>query len=345
MSFVSTLGQRMDRYSFSHYGWAALERPLSMDVYENWLKAGFHAGMSFLADSAGNKANPRGYYTKARSAIVVAKPYLPHPFGERVLPRTRTALYAQGEDYHSRFKAELQAVADGLKMDFPGEEFLCCTDTAPVLERDLAYRAGLGWVGKNTCLIHPKHGSLFFLGQILTSMEVSEEQAATPVADACGTCDRCIRACPTGALEAPRWLNAGKCISYLTIEAREDASEELRAKIGDWFFGCDICQTVCPWNEKKHGKELLARLSTGGGSEDDSALEEDLRWILNTTHHQMRKALAKSPLARARPLGLKRNALVVIGNRRLRNLKDEAERAARNPGLKDVAQWALAQLS
>lgn len=344
MSFVSTLDQRLKSKAFSHYGWAALERPLSMDIYRDWLSKGQHADMEYLKAHAEIKEHPQTHFKRAQAAIVVAKSYAPHPYGESPLKGVRTALYSQGDDYHDHFKAELESLAETLRSDFAGEEFLCFTDSAPILERDLAYRAGLGWIGKNTCVIHPKHGSLFFIGQILTSLPLDDGEQKTPLPDACGTCDRCIRACPTGALEAPRWLNANKCIAYWTIEAREDAPEDLRVKTGDWLFGCDICQTVCPWNEKHHGKDWLRGLAEARGPNSE-ALFEDLRWILNSSGKQIEKRLARSPLLRARAAGLKRNALVVIGNKRISELRPEALKALENPRLKKVAQWALAQLT
>jgi epoxyqueuosine reductase len=207
------------------------------------------------------------------------------------------------------------------------------------LERDLAYRAGLGWVGKNTCLIHPEKGSLFFIGQVLTSLPlVSKSQ---PVHDFCGTCDRCLRACPTQAFEAPRVLNATKCIAYWTIEARTAAPNSLRERFGDWFFGCDICQTVCPWNEKVFGKNLMAQLTLR--QEPDPC--DDLRWILRASRKELARAFKNSPLSRARPAGLKRNALYVIGNLALHSLRPEVETCLAYPDLKEVAEWTLGRLA
>jgi epoxyqueuosine reductase len=299
--------------------------------------------MAYLQTHAEQKERPELLVPRARSALVIAQAYFPHPYPEgAALAGSRTALYSKGEDYHFRFKEDLEKVAAALRMDYPSEEFLCFTDSAPILERDLAYRAGLGWVGKNTCLIHPKKGSLFFLGQILTSLAAGEEAPAPPVADACGSCDRCLRACPTGALESPRWLNAGKCISYWTIEAREPAPESLRPKLQDWLFGCDICQTVCPWNEKSFGKETMQALTAP--KMDRELLLADLRWILESSGRELGRKLARSPLLRARPAGLKRNALIVIGNQKLEEMREHVEAAARIPALKKVADWTLLQL-
>ena len=336
MSFVSTIDSLIRQQGIEHFGWARLERPLSMDIYRQWLKAGHHAGMEYLAHHAGMKENPQELAPRARSALVIAKSYAKHPYPKTPFPKTlRTALYAQGEDYHFHFKRELDSVAKSLRALFPEEEFLCFTDSAPILERDLAYRAGVGWFGKNTCLIHPDHGSLFFIGQILTSLKC--ETTAAPINDHCGTCDRCIRACPTGALESPRQLNANKCISFWTIEAREAGPEALRVKTGDWFFGCDICQTVCPWNEKVFGRAEMQQL-VGEKSSEPAELREDLRWILRSSHNEIARTCKSSPLSRARPLGLKRNALVVIGNKRIHDLRPEVECALTEPRLKELAR-------
>ena len=336
MSFVSKVEALMARYSFPRWGFARVERPLSMDFYRAWIEGGLHGQMAYLSEHLETRENPRHHYRMAHGALVIARPYLPHPYPTEGAPRSRVALYARGEDYHLRFKEELRAVAEALAADFPGEEFLPHTDTAPILERDLAYRAGLGWFGKNSCLIHPAGGSLFLLGEILTSRPLDN---ADPVPDMCGTCDRCLRACPTGALEAPRRLNATKCISYWTVEAAGDAPEGLRAKIGDWLFGCDICQTVCPWNEKLHGRARMA-----AETEAQAPVVEELRWILTRTNRQLARAFARSPLSRARPNGLKRNALVVIGARRVRELETEVQAYLQDPRLNQIARWTLSQL-
>ncbi len=343
MSFVSQLELLMRRFGLNHFGVTPLAKPLSMSLYREWLESGHQASMKYLSDHADLKENPQEFAPRARTAIVVARSYFPHPYAvdERSTPRLRTALYARGEDYHFHFRDELETVARELRARYPEHEFLCFTDSAPILERDLAYRAGLGWFGKNTCLIHPREGSLFFLGQILTSLPVDAEPAS-PVPDFCGKCDRCLRACPTGALEEPRVLNANKCISFWTIEAREDAPPELRVRLGDWFFGCDICQTVCPWNEKVFGRAKVAALNEPAAVTDETIA--DLRWILTSSNKELARIFARSPLSRARPIGLKRNALVVIANRGLSQLRPEVSELVDHPRLGDLARWTLARL-
>lgn len=339
VDFVAIVQDQIEAAGFNHYGWAELEKPLSMDIYRAWIDEGRHGSMQYLADHAEMKADPRKLSPRAVSALVLAKPYFPHPYAnENTLPSLRTALYAQGEDYHFHFKAELEKIADVLREKYREHEFLCFTDSGPILERDLAYRAGLGWVGKNTCLIHPEKGSLFFLGQILTSLSLAAPQ--TKIKDFCGTCDRCIRACPTGAIIEPRKLDATKCIAYWTIEAPKAAPEAMRAKMGDWFFGCDICQTVCPWNEKAHGKDLLRSLA--GHQENPAA--EDLRWVLNSSNKAIEKVFHRSPVSRARPRGLKRNAIQLAGLFKITELRPEVERYLDDPHLSEIASWALAQL-
>lgn len=339
MDFVSKVEPLLKQAGFDHFGFTRLDKPLSMQIYREWLAKGYHGTMTYLAEHADQKEDSRKFAPRAQSAIVIAKPYFPHPYAnsESKAFGLRTALYAQGSDYHLSFRAELEAIAVGLRGQFVNEEFLCFTDSAPILERDLAYRAGLGWVGKNTCLIDPQRGSLFFLGQILTS--VSLDSTPATVKDFCGTCDRCIRACPTQAIEEPRKLNATKCISYWTIEARGDAPPELRSKMSNWFFGCDICQTVCPWNEKKHGRDLLSALNDESKSNAD-----DLRWILTSSNKEIERTLHDSPILRARPRGLKRNALQIIGNLKIQDLRPEVARYLDDPHLADVARWAMTQL-
>lgn len=346
MDFVSLVNATMRDQPFSHFGLTRFDKPLSMELYRTWLSRGHHGDMNYLADQASAKADPRLRYPKARSAIVVAKSYLPqHPYPMPTTPlgAARMAAYAKGGDYHLAFRSELVGVANSLSEKLPGEEFLCFTDSAPILERDLAYRAGLGWIGKNTCLIHPKAGSFFFLGQILTSVDLERPQGAV-AHDSCGTCDRCLRACPTGALEEPRVLNANKCIAYWTIEAKSAPENGWLSNLGDWFFGCDICQAVCPWNEKAHGREMLQGL-LAEDRENRATLVQDLRWLLVSSHREISRRLEGTPILRARPRGLKRNAIVIAGNRRLVELKPEIELATSDPLLKRVAQWALELLN
>jgi epoxyqueuosine reductase len=338
------LTEKSKTLGFSHYGLSPLSRPLTFELYKNWLSEGLHGSMEYLVTHAPTKEKPQLRWPKARSALVFAVPYHPHPVPTENFPlkMARVSLYAQGYDYHHWFRSKLQSICDELKVLLPEDEFVPMTDSSPVLERDLAYRAGIGWVGKNTCVIHPKIGSLFFIGEIYSSISISLE--TKPVHDFCGTCTRCIDICPTGALTETRKLDARKCISYLTIESREVPPMDLREKIGDWFFGCDLCQTVCPWNQKAFKNQLIIKKNETKNTEEEKQLEEDLRWILSSSGKQIERSFQGTSLSRAGSFGLKRNALIVTANRRITNLKSEVENLCDHPKLSELALWTLKKI-
>src|SRR5205814_99168 len=183
----------------------------------------------------------------ARSVVCVAMNY--HVPLDPPLPgqHGRVARYALGEDYHEHIKQKLYDLADWIRDAIPGAQTRCGVDTAPIMEKELAARAGIGWIGKNTCVINDQIGSWLVLGEVITTLELPADE---PAIDRCGSCRRCIDACPTAAITAPHQLDARKCISYLTIEHRGEIDAKLQPQIGDWLYGCDICQDVCPWNSK-----------------------------------------------------------------------------------------------
>jgi len=223
-------------------------------------------------------------------------------FPEEALPEPdnyRIAKYAYGRDYHDVIRAKLNQLTAELKAkagDFQSRAF---TDSAPVLERSWAEKAGLGWIGKNTCLIHPKLGSFVFIGEIITDLEL--EYDTRQINDLCGGCTKCIEACPTQALVEPRLMDARKCISYLTIEYRGVLPAGQESKFNDWIFGCDICQDVCPWNRKAKGH-----------NEPDFRPHPFLKamnkakWE-NLSEDEFRAMFSKSAITRTRYSGLKRN--------------------------------------
>lgn len=339
----SLIDSSLTELGISHFGFAPLNKPLSFDFYREWLSQGLHGNMTYLADHAPIKENPQIKWPRAQSALVFAMPYYPHPESTTFpVKQTRVSLYAQGMDYHFWFKDRMKSFCDELQKIFPGEEFLAFTDSSPVLERDLAKQAGLGWVGKNTCLIHPKKGSLFFIGEIYTSLSIQTE--FEPLPDFCGTCTRCLDICPTGALIEPRKMDARKCISYLTIESREVPDESLRAPIGDWFFGCDLCQTVCPWNQKVFKGQLSIERILTLNTDEETALIADLRYILTASGKKISRDFLGTPLARAGSFGLKRNALIVAANRKLKELRPEIQALCEHEKLGELAHWSLAQL-
>lgn len=325
-------------HGFDHFGWTSLEKPISLAIYKQWIDDGFHGDMEYLRRHVPDKERPQNLLPRASSAIVIARSYFPHPRPHTPLRHAPVAHYARGEDYHHWFREELEAVARELLALFPGEEFLTATDSMPVLERDLAYRAGLGWIGKNTCLIHEKRGSLFFVGEILTSLELKAALDAHP--DRCGTCTRCLDACPTGALVEPRKLDARKCISYTTIEAKFPPGDPLRDLNSSYYYGCDICQTVCPWNIKVHGEAL-----TGAPTPSREELLSDLRLILTSSGKSLERLFVGTPMRRATPRHHKANAIVLAANHGLHELSQEIEKAAAQyPQLNELGAWALQKI-
>jgi epoxyqueuosine reductase len=252
----------------------------------------------------------------------------------------RIARYAQGADYHDTYAAPLQQLEAEIKrIGGPNTQAKWYQDTGPFLERAIAQQAGLGWVGKNTMLIDTKHGSWSLLALVVTSLDLPPDAAG---ADHCGTCTRCLQACPTGAFPAPYQLDATRCISYLTIEHKGPIDETLRAGVGDWVFGCDICNEVCPWNRETdrpagHGQPLLGGLT--------------LSRILTAKPEHLIKRIAGTPLERTgggtdNPVGhLKRNAAIAAGNARDEKLLPALERALQTDDelVQEAAIWALEQ--
>jgi epoxyqueuosine reductase len=218
------------------------------DYFRNWLDEGQHGSMEYLARRFDERTDPATYFPGALSVICVAMNYrAPIKPSESTEPSGRIARYALGDDYHELIKSRLHALADWIREQAPGAQTRACVDTAPVMEKELAARAGIGWFGKNSCIIHPTIGSWIFLGEVITTLDLPHDE---PAIDHCGTCTRCIDACPTGAITAPYQLDARKCISYLTIEHRGEIDPLLLPKLDGWLYGCDICQDVCPFNSK-----------------------------------------------------------------------------------------------
>lgn len=226
-------------------------------LYRCWLERGYAGEMQYLQRRAEERRHPRSILASVRSVVMLAMEYGPRPVRRSAPLRGcvagRVALYAHGPDYHPFIWERLRQLGQWLNQQVPGCECVGVCDTAPLLERDFARRAGLGWIGKNTLLIHPRRGSFLFLAALLTDCVLQPDEPF--MAQHCGTCTACIQACPTGAIVAPHLLDATRCISYLTIEHRSAIPEALAEQIGDWLFGCDICQEVCPWNRKPRQTE------------------------------------------------------------------------------------------
>ncbi len=293
---------------FDRAGIATVAAAATGKAYARWIAAGGHAGMAYLERHADLRRDPRELLPGARSVLCVALDYAPRagappPAGD-FWPGV--ARYARGGDYHDFLREKLGKVKEAVDLEFPGTLSRICVDTAPLLEREWAARAGIGSFGKNTNLLHPDAGSFFLLAELLLSLDLEPD---LPVADLCGECTRCLEACPTGAL-TPFRLEASRCISYWTIEHRGEIPVDLRPFFGKWVFGCDICQEVCPWNADPLG-ELAAELET-----PPNLLDLDLSALLEASDGDLRARVRASPLSRPRSEGLKRNALIAMGNRR-----------------------------
>jgi epoxyqueuosine reductase len=291
---------------FDLAGVAALGPAETTDQFETWLGAGYAGDMAYLARGAEKRRDTRLPRPGTTHALVVALDY-----GGRE-PSGPVARYARGEDYHEVMEGRLRELHRRLERDvghaIEGKPYV---DTGPLLERDLARRAGLGWFGKNTNLLHPRRGSFFFLGALV--LDLALEPDPPFATDHCGSCTRCIDACPTGAIVAPRTLDATRCISYLTIEQKGEIPEALRPLVGELLYGCDICQEVCPFNTKFAQElkvpEFAPREFLAG--KDARTLARD---ILALTREEFSAAFKGSPMKRAKLGGLKRNAAVMLGN-------------------------------
>lgn len=342
------IAEILNSYNLTEWGFAELSSapsqspPSSLDRYEKWIDDSRHGEMSYLERHFEIKQNPQIKYQNMKSAICFREHYYPLANKSKSpLPGLRIALYAQSIDYHDRLKEKFAPIIQELQTNFPNEEFIFHTDSGPILERDLAYRAGLGWFGKNSCLIDQKTGSLFFICEILTSLNLPQAKLLHP--DRCGTCTKCIDICPTEAILDDRTLDATKCIPYLNIESKKLPDIQLLSKMNDWFFGCDLCQTVCPWNSKVYGRESMDLLS----KKHQVILEEtisDLRWVLLSNDSEIRSKLKAWPMIRAKSFGLKRNALVVTGNLKLQQLQPEVQICQKDKDLAELASWVLEQL-
>ncbi len=316
-----------------------LVRPLSFNHYQKWLEKGQQGEMDYMQKKQAVRQDPAQHFPPMRSMIVFTQSYYPpEQEPDQHFRSLKIAHYARSKDYHLWFRDQLNELIDQLQAAWPEESFLAFTDAVPLLERDHAVQAGLGWVGKNTCVIHPKRGSLFFIGEILCSFDC--DQSFPPMHDFCGNCTACIDVCPTDALSTPRVLDANKCLAHWNIESRSVPPVEIREKMEAWFFGCDLCQTVCPWNLKLFKTEPdFAQQSSE--SED---LLADLTHILQTSNKALMRQVKDSPLSRAGGRGLKRNALIVIANLKLKPLLSVVESYLNHEELGELAQWTLNQL-
>jgi len=311
-------------------------QPPHYEAFLDWLKAGFHGEMTYLATRKEAYRNPASILPNVRSLIMFGFPYdnvptpAPRP-GYGIIAR-----YTRSKDYHHIVRQRLKPLEDMLIAECPGSSVRGVVDTAPLLERDFAQLAGLGWIGKNTSLIHPEQGSYMFLAALLTTAELEPDPPFTN--DLCRRCSACLRSCPTGALVGPRTLDARRCLSYLTIELRGFVPQDLRDAIGHWFFGCDLCQEACPWNQKV-SPAAVPEHGTEGRVINLIAL---FRW----SEEEFRKVFRSTALWRAKRRGLLRNAAIVLGNQRYQSAWDVLVKGLRDPEpvVREACAWALVKI-
>lgn len=298
MSISNLIKERAAELGFSACGIARAAKAGSEELHlDSWLAAGYNAGMRYMENHHDIRLNPDGLVEGARSVISVALNY--YPKFRRDSSEPYISYYAYGEDYHVVVKERLRelwkSITENINEDAEARIF---TDSAPILERYWAWRAGLGWIGKNTNLIIPGKGSFFFLGEIVTTLEV--DCYDLPIESRCGECRRCLDACPTGALESPKRLNANRCLSYLTIEHRGEIPDEQAAMLGNRLYGCDTCQTICPWNRFATPTEVEEFHPT------ESLLSLDREQLCRLTKEDYNRIFAHSAVKRAKYEGLLR---------------------------------------
>jgi epoxyqueuosine reductase len=313
--------------------------------FQDWVRAGMARRMDYLTGRRADLRNdPRSLLPSARSIICVGKLYNgPQPYSTRFNDAERAWIsrYAWGEDYHDVLRDGLRHLAARLAENAGNFDWKSCVDTAPLLERVYARRAGLGWIGRNTCLIHEGQGSWFFLGELLVSLELAPD---SPPPDRCGTCTRCIDACPTRAIvptgtPEPAWtLDARLCISYFTIELRGTIPEEHRAAAGNNVFGCDICQDVCPWNRKA--------AITNDAAFAPREMAPPLDKLARLEEQEFREIFRGTPVTRARYAGFLRNVAVAMGAAGSEKFRAPLEALAAHPEplVREHALWALGRL-
>lgn len=339
MTLAQRLKQHAQQLGFDLVGIAAAREADGFAHFRAWLDQGYAGEMGYLERHAAARQHPESVFPDVRSVVMLAMSYQarePAPVARELAGRV--ARYAWGADYHDVLRERLNQLLAWVRSVLPG----CCgrgvVDTAPLLERDFARRAGLGWFGKNTMLINKHRGSYTYLGALLLDFDLPPD----PPHDTshCGTCTACLDTCPTQAFVAPGVLDARRCISYLTIELRGQVPLEHRREMSDWIFGCDICQEVCPWNRK------AASAANPALQPREELLALDPVEILGLSEVEFRQRFRGTALLRSKRRGLARNAAIVLGNRGTTSALPALRRALNDPEVvvREAAAWAIAEI-
>jgi epoxyqueuosine reductase len=341
MSIETRIRDKATELGFVACGFARADAaPEAGEGLREWLAEGRHGGMGWMEARVDERASPNGLWDGAQSIIALGMSYAPasNPLALADAPdRARISVYAQGGDYHKAVKKGLKALGRWLAEE-TGCQLKVFVDTAPVMEKPLAAAAGIGWQGKHTNLLSREHGNWLFLGIIMTSLELVPDE---PASDHCGSCTRCIQACPTEAITAPHRIDARRCISYLTIEHHGPIPLEHRAAMGNRIYGCDDCLAVCPWNRfaeaAQANRAFLPRAELAAPALAD---------LLALDEPAFREMFAGSPIKRIGWARMMRNCLTAAGNSGDPGLVDAvtAYRDHAEPVLAEAAQWALARL-
>lgn len=333
---TQTIRLRAAELGFALCGVCPAVAPPGIDRFDDWLASGFAGEMHYLSDRRDAYDHPRHLLDGVRSIVMLAMNYRTSDPAPPHSGDGRISRYAWGSaDYHDLIRARLHTLADELRELVPAARFRGVVDTAPFHEREFAQLAGLGWIGKNTLLLNRQQGSYFFLAALLTDCELISDRPH--VANHCGTCRACLDACPTNAFPRPYVLDASRCISYLTIELRHAIPPELRPSLGDWIFGCDVCQEVCPWNRRApySAEPAFAPLA------DQNPME--LAALFDLDDAAFRVRFRNSPLWRPKRRGILRNAAIVLGNQLHQDVLPALSKGLNDcePLVRGACAWAL----
>jgi epoxyqueuosine reductase len=322
------------RLGFSRIGFAAVAPHPASDRLRAWLDLDYAGSMGWLLRRRDERGDPSRLLPWARSLVMVALPYAAR-LDESSGPTARISRYARGGDYHEIMRERLRRLGRHLAALRPGSRSHPIVDTGAILEKPWAVTAGLGWQGKHTNLIDPDSGSWFFLGELATDVALEPDQIA--ITDRCGTCTRCLDACPTQAFPEPYVLDSRRCIAYLTIEHRGPIPEDLRASMGSWVFGCDVCQEVCPWNESP---------APAAAEYQETDQAEALAYLMRMSREEFQRRFAGTPVRRTGWIRFLRNVAVALGNSGSQEAIGPLREALAIPDalLQEHVRWALQRL-